>query len=86
MAAVSAAWSWWPAPAKLNLFLHVVGRYQDGYHELQTLFQLIDLCDSIGLRVRQDGLIQRVAGPVSYTHLDVYKRQVRRSTEYAVTP
>jgi 4-diphosphocytidyl-2-C-methyl-D-erythritol kinase len=60
---VSAAWSWWPAPAKLNLFLHVIGRCPDGYHELQTLFQLIDLCDSIGLRVRQDGLIQRLAGP-----------------------
>jgi 4-diphosphocytidyl-2-C-methyl-D-erythritol kinase len=60
---VSADWSWWPAPAKLNLFLHVIGRCEDGYHELQTLFQLIDLCDSIGLRVRQDGLIQRLAGP-----------------------
>jgi hypothetical protein len=34
----------WPAPAKLNLFLHVTGRRPDGYHELQTLFQLIDLC------------------------------------------
>ena len=39
----------WPAPAKLNLFLHVVGRRADGYHDLQTLFQLIDLCDRIGL-------------------------------------
>ena len=60
---MSVAWSWWPAPAKLNLFLHVIGRCPDGYHELQTLFQLIDLCDSIGLKVRQDGLIQRLAGP-----------------------
>ena len=34
-----------PAPAKLNLFLHIVGRRNDGYHELQTIFQLIDLCD-----------------------------------------
>ncbi len=34
-----------PAPAKLNLFLHITGRRDDGYHELQTLFQLIDLCD-----------------------------------------
>ena len=37
----------WPAPAKLNLFLHVTGRRADGYHELQTLFQLIDLADDI---------------------------------------
>ena len=41
------AQSRWPAPAKLNLFLHVTGRRADGYHELQTLFQLIDLTDDI---------------------------------------
>ncbi|QSX36313.1 4-(cytidine 5'-diphospho)-2-C-methyl-D-erythritol kinase [Shewanella sedimentimangrovi] len=35
----------WPAPAKLNLFLHITGRRADGYHELQTLFQFIDHCD-----------------------------------------
>ncbi len=53
----------WPAPAKLNLFLHVTGRRSDGYHELQTLFQLIDLCDTVGLEVRQDGVIERREGP-----------------------
>ena len=53
----------WPAPGKLNLFLHVTGRRADGYHELQTLFQLIDLCDTISIRVREDGLIERPAGP-----------------------
>ena len=36
-----------PAPAKLNLFLNIVGRRADGYHELQTVFQLIDLCDRL---------------------------------------
>ena len=54
----------WPAPAKLNLFLHVTGRRQDGYHELQTLFQLIDLNDTVSLTVREDGRIERPAGPV----------------------
>jgi 4-diphosphocytidyl-2-C-methyl-D-erythritol kinase len=54
--------TWWPAPAKLNLFLHVTGRRQDGYHDLQTLFQLIDRCDQIGLAVREDGRIVRTAG------------------------
>lgn len=54
--------SWWPAPAKLNLFLHVTSRYEDGYHALQTLFQLIDRCDRIGLAVREDGRIERHAG------------------------
>ena len=42
----------WSAPAKLNLMLHIVGRRQDGYHELQTVFQLIDLCDRIDITVR----------------------------------
>ena len=43
--------------------LHVVGRRADGYHELQTVFQLIDLCDRIEIRVRDDGAISRPAGP-----------------------
>ncbi|MDP4589649.1 MAG: 4-(cytidine 5'-diphospho)-2-C-methyl-D-erythritol kinase, partial [Burkholderiaceae bacterium] len=38
-----------PAPAKLNLFLHVVGKREDGYHSLETLFRLISLSDSISL-------------------------------------
>lgn len=50
----------WLAPAKLNLFLHVVGRREDGYHLLQTAFTLIDRCDRLRLRVRDDGRIERV--------------------------
>ena len=53
----------WPAPAKLNLFLHVTGRRADGYHELQTLFQLVDLCDTIRLEPLPDGRIERPLGP-----------------------
>ena len=49
----------WPAPAKLNLFLHIVGRRPDGYHELQTCFQFVDLCDDIRIEVRADGEIRR---------------------------
>ncbi len=49
-----------PAPAKLNLFLHVTGRRPDGYHELETVFQLIDLQDSLHLRLREDGEIHRI--------------------------
>jgi 4-diphosphocytidyl-2-C-methyl-D-erythritol kinase len=55
--------SFWPAPAKLNLFLHVTGRRSDGYHDLQTVFQLIDLSDDIHIELRADGLIERPAGP-----------------------
>jgi len=53
----------WPAPAKLNLFLQVTGRRADGYHDLQTVFQLIDLADEIEIQVRADGLIERPEGP-----------------------
>lgn len=53
----------WSAPAKLNLMLHIVGRREDGYHELQTVFQLIDLCDRIEITVRPDGAITRPTGP-----------------------
>jgi len=49
-----------PAPAKLNLFLHVTGRRADGYHLLQTAFRFIDLCDTLHFARRDDGVIQRV--------------------------
>ena len=47
------------APAKLNLFLHVTGRRADGYHLLQTAFQLIDRCDTLEIEVRADSRIVR---------------------------
>ena len=47
-----------PAPAKLNLFLHILGRRPDGYHELQTVFQFIDFGDQLGFRRRDDGEIR----------------------------
>ncbi|HOX72818.1 4-(cytidine 5'-diphospho)-2-C-methyl-D-erythritol kinase [Dokdonella sp.] len=53
-------WSAWPAPAKLNLFLHLVGRRDDGYHLLQTVFQLLDWGDTVHLRVRADPAIKRI--------------------------
>ena len=49
-----------PAPAKLNLFLHVVGRRADGYHLLQTLFRFIDLSDTLNFTLRTDGEVHRV--------------------------
>jgi 4-diphosphocytidyl-2-C-methyl-D-erythritol kinase len=50
----------WAAPAKLNLFLHVTGRREDGYHELQTLFQILDWGDELSIRATNDASIRRV--------------------------
>ncbi len=50
---------WWPAPAKLNLFLHVTGRRADGYHTLQTVFQFLDLTDRLRFDITQDGCVTR---------------------------
>ena len=51
---------WYPAPAKLNLFLHVLGRRDDGYHLLQTVFRLIDRSDRVGIEVTRAGEIRRI--------------------------
>ena len=48
-----------PAPAKLNLFLHITGRRTDGYHLLQSVFMLIDWCDTLHFELRADGKISR---------------------------
>ena len=58
------------APAKLNLFLHVIGRRPDGYHQLQTVFRLIDLCDLLDIDTRSDGQIVRETDMVGVTHDD----------------
>jgi 4-diphosphocytidyl-2-C-methyl-D-erythritol kinase len=50
----------WPAPAKLNLMLRVVGRRPDGYHELQTVFQFIERGDWLWFAVREDGAVHRL--------------------------
>lgn len=59
-----------PAPAKLNRMLHIVGRRPDGYHELQTLFQLLDLCDTLTFTLRQDRHIELTTPLAGVTHDD----------------
>ncbi|WP_133501192.1 4-(cytidine 5'-diphospho)-2-C-methyl-D-erythritol kinase [Cognatilysobacter terrigena] len=61
---MSGEWSAWPAPAKLNLFLHITGRRDDGYHRLQTVFRLLEWGDTIRLRPRSDGVIERLGWSV----------------------
>ena len=67
MNSTANSWGWhsvYPAPAKLNLFLHVVGRRADGYHLLQTAFRLVDHGDSLRFSPRADGAI-RLATPLA---------------------
>jgi 4-diphosphocytidyl-2-C-methyl-D-erythritol kinase len=52
----------WPAPAKLNLMLHITGQRADGYHDLQTVFQFLDFGDELRFVPTQDGTIQRLRG------------------------
>ncbi|MGB5131759.1 MAG: 4-(cytidine 5'-diphospho)-2-C-methyl-D-erythritol kinase [Steroidobacteraceae bacterium] len=69
----------WPAPGKLNLFLHVLGRRADGYHELQTAYQLIDRVDDLSFELREDGEIRRLEGPSSIpADSDLTVRAARR--------
>lgn len=49
----------WPAPAKLNLMLHITGQRDDGYHELQTVFQFIDFSDEMTFKLRNDNQVNR---------------------------
>ena len=76
-------WSAWPAPAKLNLFLRIVGRRSDGYHRLQTLFRLLDWGDTVFLRPRNDGVIARVgegaAGVVEADDLLIHAAKLLQS-------
>jgi 4-diphosphocytidyl-2-C-methyl-D-erythritol kinase len=77
----------WPAPAKLNLFLHVTGRRPDGYHELQTLFQLVDLCDTLAIEPREDGRIERTGGPADIEpEADLAVRAARALKEATGSP
>lgn len=55
----------WPAPAKLNLMLHITGQRADGYHELQTVFQFLEVGDELSFELRQDGKISRLQGDES---------------------
>ena len=74
----------WPAPGKLNLFLHVVGRRPDGYHLLQTAFQFIDLSDELRFWQRPAGIIERVGEvPGVPADLDLSVRAARALAERA---
>jgi 4-diphosphocytidyl-2-C-methyl-D-erythritol kinase len=55
---------WWPSPAKLNLFLHINGRYENGYHQLQSLFQILDYGDELAFDINSSNKIT-LADPIT---------------------
>lgn len=57
---MSSSAVFWPAPAKLNLFLHITGRRDDGYHLLQSVFQFLDYGDELAFDITDDGKIKRL--------------------------
>jgi 4-diphosphocytidyl-2-C-methyl-D-erythritol kinase len=77
----------WPAPGKLNLFLHVVGRRPDGYHLLQTAFQFIDLADEMRFFRRPAGVVERIGDvPGVPAETDLAIRAARMLLEGRVAP
>jgi len=76
----------WPAPAKINLFLHVTGRRADGYHELQTLFQFLSRGDTLAFLPRADGVVRSRFGPPGVSpDDDLVLRAARRLQEASRT-
>lgn len=78
---------WFPAPGKLNLFLHVLGRRADGYHLLQTVYRLVERADRVGVCVRADGRILRTLETPGIAEADdLCLRAARRLKECSGTP
>lgn len=74
----------WPAPAKLNLFLHIVGRRPDGYHLLQTVFQFLDRGDVLRFESVSGGSVRRIGGPLQVSEdEDLCVRAARRLQQVA---
>jgi len=77
--------TWHPAPGKLNLFLHVLGRREDGYHLLQTAFRLIERADRVWIRLRSDGDLKRLSAPAGVpAEGDLCLKAARLLKDYAL--
>jgi 4-diphosphocytidyl-2-C-methyl-D-erythritol kinase len=77
----------WPAPGKLNLMLRIVGRRDDGYHLLQTVFQFLEYGDRLAFRIRDDGRLLRVGSLTGVPEgQDLSLRAARRLQQYTDCP
>jgi 4-diphosphocytidyl-2-C-methyl-D-erythritol kinase len=76
----------YPAPAKLNLFLHVIGRRSDGYHLLETLFRFIDCCDQLRFAARDDDVIKRAGAEAILPERDLCVRAAQTLQREAGCP
>ena len=77
----------WPAPAKLNLMLRIVGRRPDGYHLLQSVFQFLDVGDCLRFQPNATGLIRRIRGPETVAaEADLVVRAAKRLQKATGTP
>lgn len=74
-----------PAPAKLNLFLHITGRRADGYHLLQSVFMLIDWCDTLHFELRPDGHITRGPGLIPSCRRPVRASSARTAASHGLS-
>jgi 4-diphosphocytidyl-2-C-methyl-D-erythritol kinase len=75
--------NWWPSPAKLNLFLHINGRYENGYHQLQSLFQILDYGDELAFDVNASNritLADPIAGVADKDNLIIKAAYLLKST------
>lgn len=77
----------WPAPAKLNLFIHVLGRREDGFHDIQTLFQFLEAGDRLYFQHRDDGRIRLDAGDIALAEEEnLVLRAARMLQEHSGSP
>ncbi len=74
-----------PSPAKLNLFLHILDRRDDGYHNIQTVFQFINWCDTLDFRLRSDSVIRLSANKTSIANSDNLVLKAAYSLQKATT-
>jgi 4-diphosphocytidyl-2-C-methyl-D-erythritol kinase len=80
---VRVAGASWPAPAKLNLFIHVVGRREDGYHEIQSAIQFLDFGDRLYIDTRPDKRVVRPSGPAEVAQDEDLATRAARALQIA---